>query len=55
MNYKQTIQKQIQELEEKIQTYSGEKIELVKLLNNLRFIESQENNNVSDNRQLLKG
>ncbi len=54
MNYKDLLQKQIRELEEKIKTSQGEREELTKQLNRLRLSEFEETERIG-NQQLLKG
>jgi hypothetical protein len=54
MPYKELIQKQIRELEEKIEMHQGEKLDLVKELNRLRLAEFEEDMRTSE-KQLLKG
>jgi len=54
--YKQILQKQIQELEQKIESFEGEKTELINQLNQLRLAEFEDDmREESDTRQLLKG
>lgn len=55
MHYKQILQKQIQELEEKIASASTEKEELKRQLQKLKLAEFEEDIKDTDNRQLLKG
>lgn len=54
MTYKQILQKQIQELEEKIKNSQGEKAELLKQLTKLQLSEFEEEQRESG-QQLLKG
>lgn len=54
MTYKQILQKQIRELEEKIASSQGEKAELQKQLQRLQLSEFEEDER-TDNKQLLKG
>lgn len=54
MSYKNILQKQIRDLEEKIQSFQGEKSELLKQLDRLRLAEFEENERDSS-QQLLKG
>lgn len=54
MSYKDILRKQIRELEEKIENFQGEKVELVKQLNQLRLAEFEESER-EGNQQLLKG
>lgn len=55
MKYKEILQKQIKELEEKIASSTEEKSELEKQLNKLRIAEFQEDMVEENNQVLLKG
>jgi hypothetical protein len=55
MTYKQILQKQIRELEEKIQNSEGEKSELIKQLKKLQLSEFEEDERTNGTQQLLKG
>lgn len=55
INTIQSIQRQINEIEEKIRREQGDVRELKKLLERLRMHEFEEDLRESDNRQLLKG
>lgn len=55
MSYKDLLQQQIKELEERIAKYNGDKSILENQLQNLRRAEFEEDIRVSDGQQLLKG
>lgn len=55
INTIQSIQRQINEIEDKIRREQGDIQELKKLLERLRMYEFEEDLRESDNRQLLKG
>lgn len=55
MTYKQILQKQIRELEEKIANQQGEKAELLKQLQRLQLSEFEEDERQNSGQQLLKG
>lgn len=55
INTIQSIQRQINEIEDKIRREQGDVRELKKLLERLRMYEFEEDLRESDNRQLLKG
>ena len=55
MKYKEILQKQIKDLEEKIASSTEEKAELEKQLNKLKIAEFQEDMMEENNQILLKG
>lgn len=55
MSYKDLLQNQIRELEERIAKYQGDKSILQDQLQKLRMAEFEEDIRVSDGKQLLKG
>lgn len=55
MSYKDILKKQIAELEEKIQSASGEKSELENQLNKLKVAEFEEDLATESTQTLLKG
>lgn len=55
MSYKDILQQQIKELEERIAKYNGDKSILENQLQKLRMAEFEEDIRISDTKQLLKG
>lgn len=55
MSYKDILQQQIKELEERISKYNGDKSILENELQKLRMAEFEEDIRISDTKQLLKG
>ncbi len=55
MRYRELLQRQIKELEEKISQFEGDKSVLMDQLQKLRRDEFEEDIRETDNRQLLKG
>lgn len=55
MSYKELLQNQIKELEERISKYQGDKTILMDQLQKLKRDEFEEDIRESDSRQLLKG
>jgi DNA-binding transcriptional MerR regulator len=55
MSYKEILQKQIKELEQKIAEAEGDRAELQRQLSKLRLAEFEEDLAETENRTLLKG
>jgi hypothetical protein len=55
MSYREILQRQIKELEEKIAQAEGDKAELLRQLNKLKVAEFEEDIREENNQQLLKG
>ena len=55
MSYKELLQNQIKDLEERIAKFEGDKTILLDQLQKLKYSEFEEDMKESDNRQLLKG